>query len=395
MAKWFDFLHTRLNPKTAEERIIMRQILECDQETRLRALCYQVCVNLVANAIGRCEMKVYNRKDEVRDELYYLWNYSPNVNENSTMFWHHFIGKLFEDNEALIIETTRRVSNGGTSIPAIVVADSFEPGPIYPARQNEYNNVVVGDYSYKRAFKENDVYHIKLNNQRIAEVRDAVVNGYNRMASMIQNTYTWRQGNHLKVKIGSVQQGGVDFEKKFKQILEDQVKPFFGLGTTILPEFAGYDYSFFEPTADSGRDYQKDLSGAVSQIWNFTAQAFGIPLVLVEDKVEAVGDATNRFLTNVIDPICDQLGEEVTRKEYDFDDWNRGSYVAMDSSTIQHFDLFSAAAGIEKLIGSGAFSVNDIRRACGQSRIEEKWADEHYMTLNIEPLDASRGTSLG
>ena len=65
----------------------------------------------------------------------------------------------------------------------------------------------------------------------------------------------------------------------------------------------------------------------------------------------------------------------------------------MDSSTITHFDLFDEAASIEKLIGSGVYSVNDIRRAAGQPRIEETWADEHYMTLNISPLNEG-GTRL-
>ena len=167
------------------------------------------------------------------------------------------------------------------------------------------------------------------------------------------------------------------------------MKPFFSSGNTILPEFSGYEWSYFEPqktAAGSGSSYIQDMKALTEDIWNFTAQAFGIPLVLVQGKVEATKDATSRFLSNVIDPLCDQIGEEITRKEYDLDDWMDGSYVAMDSSTITHFDLFEEAASIEKLIGSGVYSVNDIRGAAGQPRIEEPWADEHYMTLNISPI---------
>ena len=52
-----------------------------------------------------------------------------------------------------------------------------------------------------------------------------------------------------------------------------------------------------------------------------------------------------------------------------------------------HFDLFGNAANIEKLIGSGAFSINDIRRAAGLSIIAEDWADKHFMTLNISAME--------
>lgn len=59
----------------------------------------------------------------------------------------------------------------------------------------------------------------------------------------------------------------------------------------------------------------------IEDIFNFTARAFQIPAVLIGGKVEAVGDANSRFLMNCIDPICDQLQEEITRKRYGFDDW--------------------------------------------------------------------------
>ena len=398
MGKFFDFLHNfiGLKPQTEEQRIIMREIICAENEFNLRRLSYRICVNMIANAVGRCEMKVYNKKQEVRDSLYYLWNYSPNTNENSTAFWHHLVEVLYANNEALMIETSPRTTRKGTTLPAVVVADSFTQPHKYPARMNEYESVTSGEVTYNKTFKERDVYHLKLHAEEINTVRAGIVDAYARLAAQVASAYSWAEGHHLKVKIGSVQQGDADFQTKFQNLLNDQVKPFFNGGNTILPEFSGYEWSYFEPqksAAGSGSSYIQDMKNLTEEIWNFTAQAFGIPLVLVQGKVEATKDATSRFLTNVIDPLCDQIGEEITRKEYDLDDWLAGSYVAMDSSTITHFDLFEEAASIEKLIGSGVYSVNDIRRAAGQPRIEESWADEHYMTLNISPLNDG-GTSL-
>ena len=97
---------------------------------------------------------------------------------------------------------------------------------------------------------------------------------------------------------------------------------------------------------------------------------------------EATGDAFRRSMTTAVDPICDQFSEEATRKRYGFENWQRGSYLHMDSSHVQHFDLFDQAASIEKLLGSG-WSLNDIRRAAGEAPIKEPWADEHLLTKNI------------
>ena len=395
MGKVIDFLEAfvGLKPKTEEQRVIMKAILCAENEFNLRRLSYKICVNMIANAIGRCEMKVYDRKQEVRDSLYYLWNYSPNTNENSTAFWHHLIEVLYANNEALMIETSPRTTRKGTSLPAVVVADSFTQAHRYPARQNEYEDVVAGEVTYNKTFRERDVYHIQLHAEEINTVRRGVVDAYNRLASQVAAAYSWAEGHHMKVKVSTVAQGDANFKEKFQNLLNDQVKPFFSGGNTILPEFSGYEWSYFEPQTSGSSNYVSDVKALTEEIWNFTAQAFGIPLVLVQGKVEATKDATSRFLTNVIDPLCDQIGEEITRKEYDLDDWLAGSYVAMDSSTITHFDLFDEAASIEELIGSGVYSVNDIRRAAGQPRIEETWADEHYMTLNISPLNEG-GTRL-
>lgn len=110
---------------------------------------------------------------------------------------------------------------------------------------------------------------------------------------------------------------------------------------------------------------------------------------MVKGTVEGTADANHRFLTYCIDPLCDQLQEEINRKRYGYEEWKHGNYLRVDSSSIIHFDIFENAANVEKLIGSGAFTINDVRRAAGQSAIPEPWADEHFMTLNISTMAES------
>ena len=37
-------------------------------------------------------------------------------------------------------------------------------------------------------------------------------------------------------------------------------------------------------------------------------------------------------------------------------------------------------------MGSGAYTINDLRRAANQPEIPEPWADQHYMTKNIAAM---------
>ncbi len=42
---------------------------------------------------------------------------------------------------------------------------------------------------------------------------------------------------------------------------------------------------------------------------------------------------------------------------------------------------------MDKLIGSGVFSVNDILKLLGRPIIDEPWAYQHYITRNYMPFE--------
>ena len=133
-------------------------------------------------------------------------------------------------------------------------------------------------------------------------------------------------------------------------------------------------------------ELQRELSSLIRTLKDPRVQQSMVSVT----KVEATGDATARWLTGCIDPICDQLQEEITRKRYGYSGWAHGNYVRVDSSSIQHFDLFANAPNVEKLVGSGAYTINDILRAANQEPINEPWADKHFLTLNIGDMASAR-----
>lgn len=367
------------NGKTSAVEVNCRIFMEAAQEYQIRQLCWAVCLDMIANAVGRCEFKTYIAGKEVQQNEYYLWNIEPNFNQNSSAFLHKFITRLYEDGEMLMIS-----SRGKAGREMLWVADSFDTPEEYPTKPNEYRNVTVGEVTYPNTFPENEVMHVVLNNKKVREVVDAMYASFSRMYTAAANAYAWGQGHHWKVHVNQLAQGEEGWAAKFQQILMDQVKPFIENNAAVLPEFDGYKYESFGPEATS-KD-TRDIKALVEDIFDFTARAFLIPVVLVNGKVESTKDANNRFLTYCIDPLLDQLQEEITRKRYGLEEWKAGTYLRIDSSNIVHFDLFANAANIEKLVGSGAFTVNDILNAAGRPTIKEPWADEHFMTKNFAAM---------
>lgn len=372
------------SPTTVE--VSCRELLAAAQEFQLRDLSFWICANMIANAVGRCEFRTFRGGQEIREREHYLWNVEPNANQNSTAFLHKLVAKLLVDGEALVISTRQR-----EGYDALVVADAWLQSGDYPSRQNEYINVQAGDVSYEKTFREREVLHLKLNHINVKPVLDGLYGAYWRLISAAMKRYEWDKGQHWKVHVGQMASGAEDFTENFSRMIEQQVKTFLDSNGAILPEFDGYAY-----TNEGGKATVDlaDIQAQMKDVLGFTAKALQIPAVLVDGSVQGTEDAQGRFLTGCIDPICDQLQEEINRKRYGYEGMQAGDYLRVDTSSIRHFDMFANAANVEKLVGSGAFTINDVLRSAGLPTIPEPWADEHYMTKNIAALGAET-TALG
>lgn len=344
------------------------------------------CVNLIANAISRCSIRTFTNGEETHGREYVLWNIEPNVNQNATVFWHKLVTKLLVEGEAIIVPTLR--SDGiNRGEPAWCVADSFARPEIYPSKMCQYTAVTVGSLTYDKTFHENEILHLVLNGIDTKPLIDSMNVSFSKLLQIAQRDYTWGHGQHWKVHIDQIAAGGDDFSSNISKMISEQVKPFFETDSSVLPEFDGYTY---ERIGSEAKD-TREIKNLIDDIYANTARAFLIPPSLVTGNVAGLGDANSQFLTYCIDPICRQIENEINRKCYTFADYAAGTRVICDSSTIMHFDIFGSAAATEKAVGSGAFTINDVRRAAGQPVINEDWADQSYMTKNLGPTVTSEG----
>lgn len=358
------------------EEVTCRELMEAVQEYQVRQLAFDSCVNLIANAVARCDFRTFFDGVEKREREHYLWNVEPNVNQNSTAFWNKAIYLLYQNNESLIVS-----ARGRDGHDAVAVADDWQVPDPQVTRQNEYKGVQVGGLIFKKTFREEDVIHLRLNHCDVKPVLDGLFQSYSRLISAAVNNYVWANGQHWKVHVDQMAGGRDEWAKQMTEIVEQQIRPFLHSSAAVLPEMDGYHYELMGKATDASRD-GTNIKNLVQDVFDFTANAFLIPPVLLRGQVEGIADAQSRFLTNCIDPLADQIGEEITRKRFGYEGWVRGSRLQVDTSAIQHFNLFDLAPNIEKLIGSG-YSYNDIQRAAGGQEIDEPWAEQHFLTRNF------------
>lgn len=362
--------------KVTTQEVSVADLCRMAEECRARELAFQCCVNMIASALGRCEFRTYLGGKETFDEYYWLFNFDPNTNQNSTAFLHKLVHQLYANNEVLVIPTRRK--NGRS---AYVVADSFFTPEKWPDKQREFKNVMVGDLTYDKTFRENDVFHLELHGVNIKPVLDGVSRSFQKLIQAAEGNYVFSNGQHWKVHVSQMAQGEDGWAEQFQEMVTAQINAFLNAAYAVLPEMDGWQYENVDKQVEGGRD-AKDIWALYEDVFTFTANAFGIPPVLLLGQVQGTADAMGRFLTACVDPLADQLSEEITRKLYGFEGWKSGSFLRVDTSTINHFDLLANAPNVEKLMGCG-YSYNDVQRAVGMPTVNEPWANEHLFTKNF------------
>lgn len=356
---------------------VTREIVDCCEmlnpdgmELQFREAAFWTCINLIANAVGKCEVKEFRSGALERGPEWYLWNVQPNKNQNASAFWHKLISKAYSEGDALIVPEP--YGSG------LVVADSFDiddSKPVY-----SYTSIMIGKRKIAR-LSEAEVMYIRPNWKNIEPLIRKMGDSFLRlMASSMQN-YLFNGGQHWKVHVDQILTGDNEWRENFTKMMENQIKPFLNSSSAILPEMDGYTYT--QVSGNNAAVKSDEVRSLIASVWAETSRAFLIPAALIAGNQQDTTVANRQFLTDVIDPIARLIEQEANRKRFTPEEYLRGDKITVDTSAIVHFDIFSNAANVEKIIGSGIKSVNELRAMIGDAAIPEDWADKHFMTLNI------------
>lgn len=363
------------NGSVAEMPINESEFFNIVAELHIRKLAFQSGVNLIANAVSKCEFKTYIGNEEVKKKEYYLFNIEPNKNENSSQFIHKFISQLYNKNECLIVEMKGQ----------LVIADSFNKNE-YAILENTFTNIRIGKFNLEKTYRMSEVLYFKLNNSNIKQLINAMYENYGKMIAYAQSNYQISRGKKGVLGVDAVAQGKDNFEEVFTKLMNERFKTFFEANNAVLPLFEGYEYNELN-TKTYSSEGTRDIKAMIDDIYDLTARALRIPPALLRGELAEIGNSVDNFLTFGIDPLTDLISEEITRKRCGYEGFSKGNYIKIDTKTIKHIDLLSIATAIDKLIASGSFCINDIRKACGETEIDEEWASKHFITKNYSSID--------
>lgn len=342
----------------------------------IREIAFWSATNLMANAISKCEFKTYLKGDEVQKQEYYLWNVEPNKNQNSSAFLHKLIAQLYRHNECLVIE-----QNG-----QLIVADSYLKKE-YALYEDTFSQVTIKDFTYNKTFKQSEVLFFQLNEVNMKAVVNGLYSSYAKLISYSVNTYQKSKGTKGIFKYESIPVSGTVEREAFDKLINEKISKWLNSDNAALPLGKGQEWKENEKKTYASES-TRDIKALIDDIYDFTARSYGIPPVLLKGDIANISDnVIDLLLTFAVDPLIDTLQEEINRKRTGYLNFSQGTYLEIDSKSIKHIDLLSVSTAIDKLIASGAFCINDIRKLVGEPIIDEPWAWQHWITKNYSSIE--------
>ena len=267
------------------------------------------------------------------------------------------------------------------------VADSYAVNESIDG--NTYSSVTIGQTTLQKTFTAAEVLHFSINGDSISAVLAAISGMEERLLKSATKGYLRGNGIHGVLNIAEVEEAKPDFDETYADLVNNKFKKYFNSENAVLPMFEGYDFKESESGSSSQRasvSGTRDIKNLLDDIVEFTAQAIGVPTSIVTGK-GITADDYKAFLENPVDPLVKMITSELNRKLYGRDLVYAGTKIAPNWSGIRHVDLFEVANPIDKLIGSGAFCINDIRVRLGLDVIDEPWAWQHWMTKNYSTVE--------
>jgi len=350
-------------------KISKEDIEDCVADIYIRELALNSTINLIAGVFCKAEFKTYDNNEEIKKDEYYLWNISPNKNQSATEFKTKLITSLYKNNECLVIVKNNQ----------LWVADDFKQNKNISG--DTFTEVKIGDDKIEEVFTQDDVMYFKLFEDNTNKVIKGLYSSYSRLIVYGMKSYRKSRGVKGVFKYKALPVAGSSQREYFDKLIGERFKQYMDSDNAILP--LGEGQEFIEK---DGKTYSsentRDIKAMIDDIAEFTAKGFNVPPALTRGDIQGLDEAVELLLTFCISPLFKKVETEINKKRIGKKKWLKGAKLKIDIRQIKHVDILSISTAIDKLIASGCFCVNDVRELVGEEKIDEPWANEHFITKN-------------
>ena len=355
-----------------------------DLQNYIYTLAEAHAIDLIAKTIAKCEIQTFEKKKEKiqknKGDLYWTLNYQPNYNENGTRFLYKLVSKLLVDKKALVIINKTPTTN------LLYVADEYNADKEI-LRGKTFTNISVSDdegntLKLKKIYNIDNSIYYSLLNSKLNTASESFKTNTAKILKTIQKSFIQANVGKWRLKNPGNQPTMLDNETK-KPISYDDYKNKITDGLFSEEEAIVLLAEMFD-LINLNKDNNKNLNdfeSVVKKIGDTVAQKWNIPLDIFYGSKTEKSTGTNDFITFAVDPYFELLEDGFNVSLVGKNSILDGEYIKFNRLNINHKDLIDKASGWDKLISNG-FSFNQLSEFLGLPKIDEDWANEHYITKN-------------
>lgn len=371
----FNFLTQK---KNGEMQSVLDLISVDIKKMKITQMAIEKAVGMISHAIAKSEFVVQGVDGRKLDDLYWLLNVRPNLNETATDFWIEVVQKLLKESEAVICVIGNR----------FYLADSFYTDNSV-TRNRIYRNVVISandeTMQLNKQFTSDQVIHLKAKNKKIYAFMKTVMSIHDDVVSAMENAI--RLNNTPKFSFTIVGQMPVirtlnpdgkertltmdEFKNNIKTMLESDKIEVIQLNNGMSLDKIAID------TAVTSEDIVK----MSREIFEECAFAFDIPKSVFLGEITEKADSTNEFITYAVSWIVELIQDSLNAILVGKEDYLKGEKIWIDLTKFKHRDLVESAGNLDKLRAIG-FSFDEIREAIGYEALNDDFGKERVITKN-------------
>lgn len=347
-----------------------------------RKFAIETCIDLIANAMSKAEFKSYVKGKNKKNEMYYRLNVAPNGKTNATEFRKKLIRRLIFYNEVLIVSPSNSSSE-------LFIADSWNVTE-FGLKDDIYSQVQVNNIVLEREFKESDVIYLKYADEHIRQLVDAYYGAYGKLISSAMNVYKRSNARRYVMKGDLFRPQDGSTQGQINEMMTSQFKAFMEADNagSVFQLQEGYTLEDFSGNYQSN---SRDIKNLIDDIYEMTAAAFHVPKNLLKGDMSGLSDQVDAFLMFEIIPIAELIQDSFNAKLYDVEEYLSGNYLRVDTTMIKVVSFKDLAEAGDKAIGSGQYTINEMRERGGNDRVDDPRADKIYITKNYENPTAKGG----
>ncbi|KAA0547567.1 phage portal protein [Bacillus sp. BGMRC 2118] len=344
----------------------------------LKKVALETCINFIGRTISQSDFRIMKNGKRQLDDWHYLLNVRPNTDQSAADFWQKFIYELIHENEVLVVLTDTN---------DLLIADSFNRNE-YALYPDVFTDVTVKDYTFQRSFRMDEVIYLTYNNEKLTKFMSGMLEDYAELFWRMIETSKYSNQIRATVGIDSTQSLTTENQTKLQNFIDKLFTSFKKNALAIVPKLKGFDYNEVTDGANSGRSVEEIIKLKKSLI-DDVANILGIPNALVHGELAEYETSIKAYVKFCIGPLIKKIRDELNAKLIDKKEYLSGSRI--DVRGVTEMNPLEVADAVDKLIGSMAYTPNEVRVKLGDEPSSDPRLDEHYFTKNYQSANAVEG----